>query len=479
MDTSIPKIFISYSWSSADRVIELAQRLMGDGVEVILDKWELKEGQDKYKFMEISVADKSIDKVLIICDKQYAEKANSRKGGVGDETMVISPEVYAKSEETKYIPIIFERDENGKEYTPIYLKSRIYIDLSDNDEYEKNYDKLLRVLHNKPENSKPALGKMPEWLNEEKVDFSSIRNILKQIQSYDGKNPVKAEFITRKFNEEFVNALASFAPVQSADFDEKLLRQIGAVKPLRDLYLDYVEACIASGLDIAEIIGTFFECVNNKTYDTNGKNSYSESDFEFYGYIIWEAFICTTAILLHYEKYSELHKILGRTYFLKNSPLNSAVEAQSYLKFWKSFRTIEEVCKPKTDNPGLYTLSGYILIKREKKPIIHKVAIVNADLVLYQMSLALGLTFQGSTTAWLPALYYYLGDNEQSIWSKLISKSYCEKIMPLFGVTSISELKELIQQSIPNRKMRYSNDFFGYAPAILSNIQFEKIATLP
>jgi hypothetical protein len=86
-------------------VIELAKRLMSDHIDVVLDKWELTEGQDKYAFMERCVTDRSISKVLIVCDKAYAEKANSREGGVGDETMVISPEVYAKATETKYIPV--------------------------------------------------------------------------------------------------------------------------------------------------------------------------------------------------------------------------------------------------------------------------------------------------------------------------------------------------------------------------------------
>lgn len=89
-----PKIFISYSWASSERVLELAERLMANGVEVILDKWDLKEGQDKYAFMEQSVTDKTIDKVLIVCDKSYAEKANQRTGGVGDETVIISPDLW-------------------------------------------------------------------------------------------------------------------------------------------------------------------------------------------------------------------------------------------------------------------------------------------------------------------------------------------------------------------------------------------------
>ena len=51
-DDKIPKVFISYSWSSDALVLELANRLVSHGVDVVLDKWELKEGNDKYEFTE-------------------------------------------------------------------------------------------------------------------------------------------------------------------------------------------------------------------------------------------------------------------------------------------------------------------------------------------------------------------------------------------------------------------------------------------
>lgn len=70
----IPKIFISYAWGSSDLVLELAQRLVSHGVDVVLDKWDLKEGQDKYAFMERCVNDPEITKVLIICVKHILKK---------------------------------------------------------------------------------------------------------------------------------------------------------------------------------------------------------------------------------------------------------------------------------------------------------------------------------------------------------------------------------------------------------------------
>lgn len=44
-----PKVFISYSWHPKEnkiRVEQLARRLMSDGVDVTLDVWSLKDGQD-------------------------------------------------------------------------------------------------------------------------------------------------------------------------------------------------------------------------------------------------------------------------------------------------------------------------------------------------------------------------------------------------------------------------------------------------
>ena len=77
-----PKVFISYSWHPEEnkiRVQRLAERLMQDGVNVVLDIWDLKHGHDKYVFMEQMVKDPDIKKVLVICNEDYVQKADARK----------------------------------------------------------------------------------------------------------------------------------------------------------------------------------------------------------------------------------------------------------------------------------------------------------------------------------------------------------------------------------------------------------------
>ena len=49
------------------------------------------------------VSDTEIQKVLIISDKKYADKANGRDGGVGTETQIISAEVYKNRQQEKFV----------------------------------------------------------------------------------------------------------------------------------------------------------------------------------------------------------------------------------------------------------------------------------------------------------------------------------------------------------------------------------------
>tara|TARA_B110001469_G_scaffold126148_1_gene143069 strand:+ start:17674 stop:17850 length:177 start_codon:yes stop_codon:yes gene_type:complete len=58
--------------------------------------------------MEQMVNDETVDKVLLVCNKKYAQKANKKQGGVGIESLIISDEIYSQVEQTKFIPIVME-----------------------------------------------------------------------------------------------------------------------------------------------------------------------------------------------------------------------------------------------------------------------------------------------------------------------------------------------------------------------------------
>ena len=69
------KVFISYSWGNKehqDWIVNLGTRLMNDTVDVVLDRWSLKDGHDIFSFMEEMVKSDDIFRVLIICDENYS-----------------------------------------------------------------------------------------------------------------------------------------------------------------------------------------------------------------------------------------------------------------------------------------------------------------------------------------------------------------------------------------------------------------------
>lgn len=181
-----PKVFISYAWGTEEyqtKVLSFATDLVNDGIDVVLDRWSLKEGNDTYAFMEQSVIDSTITNVLILLDPNYEKKANVRDGGVGTETQIISPEVYNKVRQEKFLPVVFERGANGEIPKPQYLKTMLHFDLSQDEKYDLEYQRLVKRLYGIEIVEKPELGKKPSWIEEKSSIPTKTRTryeILKQ-----------------------------------------------------------------------------------------------------------------------------------------------------------------------------------------------------------------------------------------------------------------------------------------------------------
>ena len=155
-----PKVFISYSHDSPEHkqwVSELGARLRRNGIDAILDQWDLGLGDDVTRFMERGIVD--ADRVLVICTDQYVSKANADEGGVGYERMIVNAELVQNLGTDKFIPII--RQASGKEKTPTFLGTRVYADFTNDSQFDAECKKLIHELHKMPIVQKPPLGKSP------------------------------------------------------------------------------------------------------------------------------------------------------------------------------------------------------------------------------------------------------------------------------------------------------------------------------
>ncbi|MBR3925030.1 MAG: TIR domain-containing protein [Kiritimatiellae bacterium] len=140
------KVFISYSWDNQevkDAVSQLVNQLKKDGVEVVFDQNDLLPGQDMNDFM-LSLKDKTITKVLIICDPTYKMKADARKSGVGKEVGIIQGEVLKNPTQTRIIPVVW--DDDFENCLPNFLGDRYGLPFPRGKDIEQKYRKLLETI---------------------------------------------------------------------------------------------------------------------------------------------------------------------------------------------------------------------------------------------------------------------------------------------------------------------------------------------
>lgn len=166
---AIPKVFISYSHDSIEHkkwVLDLATRLMHNSIDVILDQWELKPGDDLTYFMENSLREAS--KVLMICTENYVKKANAGMGGVGYEKMIITSDYLKNVNENKVIPIIRQKASSD---VPTFLKTKLYIQFSRDEDFEYYFDELIRTILEAPRFPKPEIGDNP-FLDVKKDEYT-------------------------------------------------------------------------------------------------------------------------------------------------------------------------------------------------------------------------------------------------------------------------------------------------------------------
>ena len=154
------RVFISYSHDSDDHknwVRSIAALLIKHGVEVILDQWDLRIGEEIPRFVEESILNS--DRVLLFCTENYVAKANKRVGGVGLEALVINSTLMEDLGSTKFIAIVKQNGEQVK--LPELLKNRLYINLSHDETFDSEMERLVREIHGVGNLGKPPLGPNP------------------------------------------------------------------------------------------------------------------------------------------------------------------------------------------------------------------------------------------------------------------------------------------------------------------------------
>ena len=222
-----PRVFISYSHDSPahkEWVLSFATTLRYRGVDAVLDQWDLKVGDDLPHFMETQI--ENCDFALMICTETYVKKANEGSGGVGYEKMIMTSSMLSKIDGNKIIPIIRQ---SGTQELPTFLKSKVYIDFSLDEDAEYSFDDLIRTLLNAPLFKKPKIGSNPfSPLEKARPDRTSdgIRSVMRSIAATYNKTADSYIYFVNLVAQSKLHRLSVDRYLQSAE-DEGLVKWSG------------------------------------------------------------------------------------------------------------------------------------------------------------------------------------------------------------------------------------------------------------
>lgn len=480
MINNTPKVFISYCRQPEENLIrtqQLAERLTRDGVYVVIDLWDLKDGQDKNSYMEKMVTDPTVDKVLLICNKQYVEKADKRKGGVGIESTIISNELYESVDQVKFIPVIFETNEQGKAYVPVFAKSRIYIDLSSDDKYEEGYDQLLRDIYDKPKFDRPPLGEMPAYLKVDAPAYLKTAGKVNAIKTAIEKESKRTNVIIADYLDTFLVSLLDYRiEIPSSITNQKLVElveySIDSLQVLKNDFISFLSTIASTEYCTSDLFQDFFERLL-QLYEDNDIELLEGSDWgayltDNYRFFNYELFLSFVTVMINSSRFDIVFSVVSSSFCIVSKHRYTPAEARTFRRFQSYIATFNRVKHDLTNSRRISITADTV---KQYATILKFEDLVASDILLYYLS----LVFPGSgyfDTYWYPDLSVYNGYVE--LYPRLVSKRYFEKFKRLFNVEDEAAFNKLIS-AVQEPNIR---DGYHRIPPIKQGLCLDKVATM-
>lgn len=458
------KVFISYSWSSEDHqkwVVDLAERLVSDGIDVVIDVWSLEDGHDVYAFMEKMVNDPEIDRVIIISDSAYAKKANERKGGVGTETQIISKEVFESITQTKFIAVLKDRGESGEALLPTYIGSRLFIDFSDSSIENEGYERLIRNIYERPQRKKPALGKPPSHIfTDDDITLACKQKSrrLKEVLN-SGRGSLEAAF--DDFSEALVLDLESlrmaFEREQSETWCERLQENVSVLQEVRNSFVDAIIPVITA-LDesaAATVLSELMERLMPLERWPIDQGSHFECSEDNYKFFLYESFLYLIAACISKKKFSVARAIIDYRYLVPRNYGGEDTQVSSYSGFNNHATSIE-----KCGERRLSVMADLVKNGANRRDI-RFADLMQADSVIFLAKESWG---------WFPrTLVYAEGTRVLPLFARAVDERGLTPLKALLGISTGQELVSRIESEsvakvlsdIMFRWGRFSMDIFN------------------
>jgi hypothetical protein len=475
-----PRAFLSYSWSSPQHetwVVNLANRLVEDGVDIKLDKWDLKPGHDSYKFMESMVTDPNVTKVLMICDKVYTDKADTRTGGVGAESQIISPELYGKGSQDKFAALITETNDEGDGYVPVFYKGRIHFDFSSTERFEESYEQLLRWLVDRPQYIKPKLGSIPISILQVAPVANATLSRAKRAEEAVRRSAPGGAALIREYGEAFISEIRLSAPEldNSIPFDENMLATVDTARPYLRQLAELVTVIVRYGSDerLWDEILTIHERLGTLMFRPPEIMQFSDTDWDAFKIIAHDAFLTTIAITLTEKRFDLADMALRRAWLVDPTQTGHGPVTSKFTVFNQHVATLES----RNSRLRLSRASLHADLIKQAHPNGGSPsfeAIMQADFVLY-----LNAPTGGFRKIWLPFTLVHAGYGHGpfELFARAESKAFFSSLSQLLDVASVETFKEKITRIEADEQTFRMFSFHGFPVGRFANN--EHIGSIP
>jgi len=470
------RAFISYSWSSLTHetwVLNLASRLREDGVDVILDKWDLKPGHDANAFMESMVTDESVTKVMMICDKVYTTKANGRSGGVGTESQIISPEIYKASRQDKYAALVTEQDEEGKPFIPVFYSGRIFFDFCSGDRFEESYEQLLRWLVDRPSFVKPKLGQVPEALlgaaPVASGTRSALQRALKSIQEMAPSGPA----LVREMGERLIAEVKALAPLArpGEPEDDIMLEAVASMRPYLHQLAELTRTICRFAadretwdrlLDIVEGLGALMFRAESENRELR-----YEWQRDAFRLIAHDAFLSTLGIAIDEERFDLAEWMLSKAWLMKEPNGSNRPATSDYTEFRHYLKSLE-FRKQRLKLNRIDLQADLVKDAHGGGALPTFESVMQADLIAFIRSGQFDIYHQ-----WYPTTLVYAVDRFAAFpaFARAEATSYLKRLLPVLGCRDLAGLKARLAELSSGRRVSQMFDHQGFPLGELANLK--------
>ena len=477
-ENRIRKVFISYSWTSeeyAERVIDFVNDLRAAGVEVVFDRLDLTEGQDKHAFMERAVTDDSVDRVLVLCDPVYADKADGRRGGVGTETQIISPRVYGSASEDKFIPIIMERD-GDQIRVPTYLEGRVYFDLTGPDRIVQ-FQRLVRRLHGKSDLERSPLGPPPSYLDDRRPELRTGRSLDIFKDTVERDRPHQ-----RVRLDDYLGRLAAVLdeetrlPADPLDFaDDWAVAVIERLRPYRDEFVEGLGFITRFDEEkkFAESLHRFFEILLSTRSSRFARHYGEDAESTPLAFLTWEMFLCAVALLLRESRFEHVRALFEP--YQAGSRGRETGSLRAFDALDPGFRLLDETRKHRL-RLNRISISADLIHERTVGTDLPFSLLVQADVVCWLRSVFVPDP-DPLSWRWYPRLLS-LAENTETLplFVRATRAAVFERVAPMLGTPDRATLLER-WAALPDGMFEGPERFWGGRARYERMIQLESLGT--